>query len=335
MSPSATETRGHQRIEALDTLRFFSALDVVLELSHTVFPAFVVPAPLHGLFSAYSAVALFFVLSGYVLHLSVRSKDLHWRNLGAFTIKRVFRLYPLHFVALLLAAAVVFLLPLKDCAMLMNAEYSSETLTHNHHDARQWLQQASLISGGMDTTFVNPPIWTLAAEMRISLIFPLIAFVVARTGLGTSGILTVLSFLLGPWLASKTIATVGMIPLFCLGAFTAQWMNTVPTSQRSGLWVMLPGLVLYSAAAWMGRGLLGKEAPFYVAGLGAALMIAAYGWAAQHWLRPDYGVIALIASGHTLIFACAAPWLLLNADDRRTLFARLLFTRRASAAGEP
>jgi len=157
----------------------------------------------------------------------------------------------------------------------MNAEYARETLSHNHHDARQWLQQASLISGGMDTTFVNPPIWTLAAEMRISLIFPLIAFVIARTGLVTSGILTVLSFLLGPWLASKTIATVGMIPLFCLGAFTAQWMNTVPTSQRSGLWVMLPGLVLYSAAAWMGRGLLGKEAPFYVAGLGAALMIAA------------------------------------------------------------
>jgi hypothetical protein len=65
------------------------------------------------------------------------------------------------------------------------------------------------------------------------------------------------------------------------------------------------------------------------------LPLAAYGWAAQHWLRPDYGVIALIASGHTLIFACAAPWLLLNAVDRRTLFARLPFTRRASAAGEP
>lgn len=187
----------------------------------------------------------------------------------------MFRLYPLHFVALLLAACAVFLLPIKDCAMLMNAECARETLTHEHHNARQWVHQALLISGGMDTTFANPPIWTLAAEMRISLIFPVVAFVVARTGLVTSGILTALGFLLGPWMASKTIATVGMIPLFSLGAFTAQWMSTVPTSQRSGLWVMLPGLVLYSAAAWMGRDLLGKEAPFYVAGLGSAIMIAA------------------------------------------------------------
>jgi peptidoglycan/LPS O-acetylase OafA/YrhL len=40
MSQGATETRGHQRIEALDTLRFFAALAVVLEHSHSVFPAF-------------------------------------------------------------------------------------------------------------------------------------------------------------------------------------------------------------------------------------------------------------------------------------------------------
>jgi peptidoglycan/LPS O-acetylase OafA/YrhL len=38
---------------------------------------------------------------------------------------------------------------------------------------------------------------------------------------------------------------------------------------------MVSGLVLYSAAAWVGRDMLGKEAPFYLAGLGAALMIAA------------------------------------------------------------
>jgi len=75
--------------------------------------------------------------------------------------------------------------------------------------------------------------------------------------------------------ASKTIATVGMSPLFCLGAFTAQLMGALPAPRRSGVWVMVTGLVIYSAAAWIGRGLLGKEASLYVAGLGSALMIAA------------------------------------------------------------
>ena len=58
----------------------------------------------------------------------------------------------------------------------------SLTITTN---ASQWLHQASLISSGMDTTFINLPIWTLAAEMRISQPFLLIAFVVARTGVST------------------------------------------------------------------------------------------------------------------------------------------------------
>jgi exopolysaccharide production protein ExoZ len=276
MASEASFQSGPVRIEALDTLRFIAAMIVVVGHGAAVLPEFSVPWAMKGLMNAKSAVALFFILSGYVLHLSFRSKALHWRPLTAFTIKRALRLYPLHFVALGLAAAAVSFFPLQESPALMGAEYTRESIaSYDHSDIRQWLHQGSLISSGINTSFVNPPIWTLAVEMRISLIFPLIAFVIARLGLRSAGILTALSFLCAPWVASKTIASVGMIPLFCLGAFAAQLLGKMPTSQRSALWLLLPGLFVYSLAEWMGRQMLGNLGPFYMAGLGSALMIAA------------------------------------------------------------
>ena len=235
------------------------------------------PSPLRGLFSAYSAVALFFVLSGYVQHLSFRSKGLHWCNLGAFTHKRVFRRYPLHLVALLLAAVVVFLLPLKDCAMLMHAEYARETLTHDHHECepvaapsladQRWdghdiHQSADLDAGGGDAHLaaVSADRVRGRADRYFHLGYPH----GAELSAGSVG-------------GEQDHRHGGHDPLVLFrrvyGAADGRAARTA--TRRSGVWVMVTGLVIYSAAAWIGRGLLGKEAPLYVAGLGSALMIAA------------------------------------------------------------
>lgn len=54
-----------------------------------------------------------------------------------------------------------------------------------------------------------------------------------------------------------------------------------------------------------------------------ALPLLGYGLLVHGQARPDYALLALLASGHTLIFACTAPWLLLDGPDRQLVLARL------------
>ncbi len=268
---------GRPRIAALDTLRFFAALAVVIGHSNSVYSSFVVPWPFMGMINAYSAVALFFVLSGYVLHLSCRNKGLGFGTYVAFVFKRVLRLYPLHLSGLLIAGLVLLALPLRECPWLMGSEYMRETIaTKDHHHVAQWIQQALLVGGGMDSTFANPPIWTLAVEMRISLLLPFMSFAAMRFGLPLLGFISVLFIAFGSWIAQVSISSMGMVPLFLLGVLSAELVESARRSQRNLGLLAWPGLVVYALAAWTGRTtMLGRLAPFYVAGLGAALMIIA------------------------------------------------------------
>jgi peptidoglycan/LPS O-acetylase OafA/YrhL len=266
---------GSRRSEELDTLRFVAALAVVVGHSNVIFRSFTTPWPLLGFTNTYSAVALFFVLSGCVLHQSCKRKPLNAREYGAFVARRVFRLYPLHIVALLLGGAVL-LLPLQSSPLLMASEYARETVVNkDHHNLVQWMQQVLLIGGGMDSTFVNPPVWTLAVEMRLSLLLPMVSFFVIRSGLRAAAAAAALSMLLGPWLARTTLPTAGMLPLFVLGAFLSEVVDATASSRRDHAWLMAPGLLIYNLGEWTGRATFGRVVPFYVAGIGAALMILA------------------------------------------------------------
>ncbi len=265
---------GPRRIAGLDTLRFLAALMVVVAHARGVYRLFEAPWPVEGVMNAYSAVALFFVLSGYVLHQSCVAAGFGPRAYGSFVVRRVLRLYPLHLVALGLAAVVILALPLGGSPLLGSSEYAQETIARgDHHDLRQWLNQAILVGGGMDSTFANPPIWTLAAEMRISLLFPLLSLLVARTGIRTAAVLTLVSMACGPWLAKVTLPTAGMVPLFLLGALAAKAGDCIPGLRRTPGWLFWAGLVVYAMAACTSRTPFGRLGLFYVAGLGSALMM--------------------------------------------------------------
>ena len=269
------QTTRPPRLEALDTLRFAAAVTVVIGHSNVIFRSFVAPWPLLGLTNSYSAVALFFVLSGYVLHQSCKRHAMDGVNYVAFIIKRVFRLYPLHFVALILGAAALQL-PLHDSPLLMASEYARETiLNKNHRQVAQWLQQLLLMGGGMDSTFVNPPIWTLAVEMRVSLLLPFLSLFAVRIGLRLTFVVTVLSLLLGPWLARITLPTMGMVPLFLLGILVAEVTDSQAAVRRGNGWMFSLGVLVYSLGEWTKGPMVDRLDAFYVAGVGAALMILA------------------------------------------------------------
>ena len=98
------------RIRSLDSLRGIAALIVVLHHARLMFPetpAWIKYTPLRVLISGQSAVILFFILSGFVLYLTLCSKNVH--SSWSFAIKRFARIYPPFCVAILLSAVLWYM----------------------------------------------------------------------------------------------------------------------------------------------------------------------------------------------------------------------------------
>lgn len=123
--------------------------------------------------NARAAVVLFFVLSGYVLGLSLMRRGLDASGVMTFYIRRAFRIYPALWVALLLGAAYFWLVqPIPSSAMAPWA--------HNHYNPAR-LGTVSLIGSvvGVDN-FLLPTAWTITVEIGASLLLPAIVFVMLR-----------------------------------------------------------------------------------------------------------------------------------------------------------
>src|SRR4051812_33820134 len=124
-----------------------------------------------------AAVMTFFVISGLVLGLALDARPAH-RAPGAyvgFGVKRVFRLYPAHLVALALfvplAALTVFRVPVLDPARL--AAISS--------GLKPWIDDTvyshpsllgALKTGALHDNVYNPVTWTLQVEIVACLFLP-------------------------------------------------------------------------------------------------------------------------------------------------------------------
>jgi len=118
-----------------------------------------------------NAVGVFFVLSGFVLMLPFLKGT--WPSYRLFVLRRVLRIYGPYLVALLIAMAGAWI-------------YSGP---RNVGDwlAGPWAQPPTLRSAidhilliGIYRIQFNPIFWTLVVEMRVSLIFPLLAAMVLR-----------------------------------------------------------------------------------------------------------------------------------------------------------
>ncbi len=167
------------RIAALEGLRGIAATIVVLR--HTS-NAIALPestrralleGPLAPLFDAQGAVALFFVLSGFVLTGSLERGS----SLGAtaqFWVKRVFRIHPPYVAALLVTWLASFLYVVPDAAAPFTGWLRSLAGVHLAPDA---LLAALAYPGPADHQLDVG--WTLGIEMTWSLLLPLL-FLVAR-----------------------------------------------------------------------------------------------------------------------------------------------------------
>jgi peptidoglycan/LPS O-acetylase OafA/YrhL len=110
-------------------------------------------------------VPIFFVLSGFCIHLSF----LHNRNfdITLFFWRRFWRIYPAYFISLL---AFTILSGINLFSYTGSAQFFTHML---------FLQNMS------DSTFfgINPSFWSIAVEVQLYLLFPLLIFLRARFGI--------------------------------------------------------------------------------------------------------------------------------------------------------
>jgi len=132
--------------------------------------------PLDVLWAGDAAVKVFFALSGFVLALMFLRPDPP--SYAAFAVKRICRIY-LPYIAVI---AVAMLL------MTATAPHRTPELSEwfnaswNHSVSWPLILDHALMLGQAQYNFVDNPIWSLVHEMRYSLIFPMIMWVVVRMG---------------------------------------------------------------------------------------------------------------------------------------------------------
>ena len=269
MLPQDSQT---QRLISLDSLRGLAAMVVLLHHAEKMVPW----PPLAALMrlpwmQPKSAVALFFVLSGFVLHRSLCHRPASLGELGWFWWRRCWRLYPMYWLCLLVAALLFGTLPILQSGLWLHEAAGATVAAADHGDWRQWLLHASLLLPGLDSGFINPPIWTLVVEMRVALVFPLISWGLLRLPLPLSLILLAVGMLL----ALSGTGALALLPLFALGALCAEWARRGSgLSGPKAACVLGLGLMLYSMAGLArqrdGLELMGQLS---LAGLGSALML--------------------------------------------------------------
>ncbi len=115
----------------------------------------------------YTGVAIFFVISGFCIHLNFRKATPG--GLKPFFIRRFFRLYPAYFLAL---CFFTFVLPNTRLAFdspLNVAQFVSHVLMVHNFDHRSFFS-------------INGTFWTLAVEVQLYLIYPLLLLIARRWG---------------------------------------------------------------------------------------------------------------------------------------------------------
>ncbi len=239
--------RSRGRLAELDSLRGLAAFAV--SLSHVfsepvgtvgAVVAVISVTPLHAFYDGHRAVLFFFVLSGFVLALPFFRRKV---SPAAFVVKRAVRLYPIYLVVIAASIGAYALL-----------------IGDPHLDWATSLSYASMV--GANTPGFDGVVWSLAHEMRISIVFPLLMIPVVKFSSGWILVASLLLLAAGFWTADPTRG-VGLIDtvyygfFFVLGAVVAKhidWLLAFVRTfswQRAVLWLGA-ALVVYGAMPFSG-----------------------------------------------------------------------------------
>ena len=167
----------NKRLPFLDSSRGLAALVVLL--SHfqlTILPQFsnswLLQTPFRLILDGTSAILYFFILSGFVLTLSIKSDEkISVGNYVKFIALRIFRIYPAFILTLLITYVVIHNLELGPTTWL-NQYWKTP---QNFHSL---VKQAVLIVRLPNDPLLRfiPQDWTLSIEIAISMFLPLLVY---------------------------------------------------------------------------------------------------------------------------------------------------------------
>lgn len=183
-----------RRIEYLDSLRGLAATQVLIHHCFTIFPILYVVnqhkaitnglvwaltyTPLHLMWDGPQAVIFFFVLSGFVLALPFFSENRPFYY--SYLTRRFFRIYvPYIFVVSLSSVLLLWSLSSHPISGL-SGDYIP-MWSHPVH-FKEYMKLILMVG---EPNNVDAPAWSLAYEMRISIIFPFICLIVRKSNGGT------------------------------------------------------------------------------------------------------------------------------------------------------
>jgi peptidoglycan/LPS O-acetylase OafA/YrhL len=172
----------NKRYEELDSLRGLAAVSVVLFhffiALYRCFPSFqfitkLENTPLQIFWAGNEAVILFFVLSGFVLSLPYyNDRALKYKY---YVVRRICRIYIPYLVSVVLAILFMGIL-YREGVPAIGGWFD---ISINHLPTKLLIGHITLL-GEFDSDKLNIVFWSLAHEMRISILFPLVMFFVLK-----------------------------------------------------------------------------------------------------------------------------------------------------------
>jgi len=252
-------------------------------------------SPLHIFWAGHEAVLFFFVLSGFVLslpYLGAREAVPYW----LYLTKRILRIYPPYFVAV--CCALVLRESCYDgyvpgCSVWFNEFWKTSANWKN-------VQDHLLLIGSFDSSAFNPVLWSLVHEMRVSIFFPVLIWLVRdreKTAVGAILGFDILSHLFVRLKNSGMLSnendydlTLHYAGIFIIGCFLAKYRGSIVRGisglgRRSKLLILVIALLLYANQFWL---------PYY-AGFGIKHLVGLFRRTEfQEWITTA-GVVAIIS----------------------------------------
>ncbi len=192
------------------------------------------------IFSPGLAVVLFFILSGFVLAKSVHSlPTINAENIAAFYIKRLFRIFPVHIVCLVIFTCLLLAFPVQPHNSYSDFYY---TAFPGNISLKEFIKNLLLHNATLNTV-----IWTLPIEVVGSLFVPVFCIINTRLN-DTSKLLLLLLLVLagGLYVEHNSIKY-----LFCfyLGTILPYFYSSI-----SGKWsgyIFVSGLLFSSVITFL------------------------------------------------------------------------------------